>query len=117
VITRLTEKNPSAAAKALGIHRATPHHWDNLDELEDAVQILLTDVIESGRLALENLALDAIATLGGALHGKSAVSIAAANSILDRMGLPKQSAVDVTSGGERLTPISFVEIVPPDDGS
>ena len=114
VIKRLTHPNMARAARALGLSRSTPTKWDNLDELEEAVILLRPDVIEAAKMALVELALEAVGALGDALEDK-AHRVRAAQTILDRAGLPAQSNVDVTSGGERLQPISFVEIVPPDD--
>ena len=52
------------AARALGIHRSTPRKWDNLDELEEAVDLLYADVIEATKMTLEDLGLDAARALG-----------------------------------------------------
>jgi hypothetical protein len=61
---------------------------------------LRRDEIEAARLALRALAVDAVATLGGVMGGKSTAAINAANSILDRVGLPKQSDVKHSGIGE-----------------
>jgi hypothetical protein len=100
VIARLTCPNSSRAAKAIGLHRASPYNWDNLEELEEAVRLLRRDAVEAARLALQGLALDAVATLGGVQGGTSTAAINAANSILDRVGLPKQNDVKHSGAGE-----------------
>ena len=114
VIKRMTEPTPAHAARALGMHRTSPHNWDNLPELEEAVKLLRPDVIEVARSAIVNWALDAVEALGDALNDKSH-RVRAAQAILDRAGLPAMSQVDVTSKGQSLTPIAFVEVVAPDD--
>lgn len=100
VIARLTHRDPAKAARALGLNRSTPHNWDNLPRLEEAVRLLRRDAIEAARMALQALAVDAVATLGGVMGGKSTAAINAANSILDRVGLPKQSDVKHSGTGE-----------------
>ena len=114
VIARLTHPTRSAAARSIGMNRSSPSNWDNLAELEEAVFLLRPDVIEAAKLALVELALDAVGALGDAL-GDKAHRVRAAQAILDRVGLPAASSVDVTSKGQSLTPIAFVEVVPPDD--
>lgn len=102
VHARLAYDNPAAAARFLGLHRTTPHKWENLPDLEEAVSILLLDAIEAARLGLQELAIEATRTLARALKGSGAPSVAAARAVFDRIGLPAQSQVDVTSGGEPL---------------
>jgi hypothetical protein len=99
VVARLTHPNSSAAARALGLNRSSPHNWDNLEELEEAVAILRRDAVEAAQLVLAELMIKAVAALGEALKDKSH-RVAAARAILDRGGLPAQANVDVTSGGE-----------------
>lgn len=113
---RLIHPNMARAAKSLGLNRSTPIKWDNLDEIEEAVAILRRDAVEAARLALQDLALEAVQTLKAVLQGKGGAAVRAADSILDRVGIPKQSAVDVTSKGQSVQPITFVEIAPPSDG-
>ena len=106
----------SQAAHAMGLSRSTPSKWDNLAELEEAVEILKLDMIEATKLALEGLSLKAVKSIMRVLENRDDNSaVAAAKAVWDRIGLPGLSSVDVTSGGERLTPISFVEIAPPED--
>jgi len=102
------------AARALKLNVSTPHKWPNLEELEEAVTLLQLEKVEAAAMVMQELALDAVDALKRALRGKSSVS--AAKAILDRAGLPAQTNVDVTSKGQSLTPIAFVEIVTPDDG-
>jgi hypothetical protein len=105
VIARLTHRDPAKAARALGLNRSTPHNWDNLGELEEAVRLLRRDAIEAARLALRGLAMDAVVAVGQVLrnkHSSDAATVSAAKAVWDRIGLPAQSAVDVTSGGEPL---------------
>ena len=116
VIARMTHPDAAKAARAIGLASRSPFNWANLDELEEAVKLLRPDVIEVAKLALVELTLDAVGALGDAL-GDRAHRVKAAQAILDRVGLPAASSVDVTSKGESLAPIAFVEIVPPgDDG-
>ena len=116
VIKRLSHPTRSSAARALGLNRSSPSHWDNLDELEEAVFLLRPDVIEAAKLALLDMVLSDTLTaiLDVIQHGNDASRVTAIKAIWDRVGLPAQSNVDVTSKGQGLTPISFVEIVPPD---
>ena len=111
VIARMTHPTRSAAARSIGLNRSSPSHWDNLDELEEAVKLLRPDVIEAAKLALVELALDAVGALGDAL-GDKAYRVRAAQAILNRVGLPAQSAVDVTSGGEPIKATIYI----PDNG-
>jgi len=106
VVARLTHPDAAKAARAIGLNRSTPHLWGNLPELEEAVQILRKDAIEGARLALQGLALEAVQTLKGALGGKSSAAVNAANSILDRVGLPKQSTVEL-AGSDKPVRIQF----------
>lgn len=101
VVARLTYPNTAQAARSLGLSRSAPSHWENLEELEEAVHILRKDAIDAARLALQGLALEAVDTLKRAMGGKSTAAVNAANSILDRVGLPKQSQVtqDVNVSG------------------
>ena len=111
VIKRLTEPTLAHAARAIGLHRTTPTKWDNINELEEAVKLLRPDVLESAKQALEDLTLEAVKALGEALGDKSH-RVRAAQAILDRVGLPAQSAVDVTSGGEPIKATIYI----PDNG-
>ena len=115
VRARMAHPNPAAAARALGWNRTTPHKWSNFEELEEAVKLMDIDDIARARQRLVDLIPVALDALERAAKGRGATSVTAARAILDRTGLPAQTAVDVTSGGERLTPISFVEIVPPEE--
>ena len=117
VEARLIHDNMSRAAKAMGIHPSTPAKWRNLAELEEAVSLLRMDRLEATRMALESELLAAVKALSRGVRGKGAVSIAAARAILDRAGFAPQNRLDVTSKGQSLTPISFVEIVTPLDDS
>ena len=114
VQARFLHPNTAAAARAIGIHRSTPSKWDNLEELEEAVTLADISTIAAAKERLEEMIPAALDALERAAKSKGGTSVAAARAILDRAGLPAQSSVDVTSGGERLQPISFVEIVPPD---
>jgi len=94
------------AARALKLNVSTPHKWDNLDDLEEAVTLLQLEKVEAAAMVMQELALDAVDALKRALRGKSAVS--AAKAILDRIGLPAQSAVDITSGGEPIKATIYI---------
>jgi len=94
------------AARALKLNVSTPHKWDNLDDLEEAVTLLQLEKVEAAAMVMQELALDAVDALRRALKGKSAVS--AAKAILDRIGLPAQSAVDITSGGEPIKATIYI---------
>ena len=110
VRARLMNDSIPKAAHAIGLTRTAPHQWPNLDDLEEAVGILYNDIIEAAKLALEGLALEAVQALREALKGRSKVS--AAKAILDRIGLPAMSQLDVTSGGEPLKATVYI----PDNG-
>lgn len=112
VRARLMHATIPKAARAIGLTRTAPHQWSNLDELEEAVALLYNDVIAAARVALEDLALDAAQALGKALHDGGGASVAAAKAILDRIGLPAMSQVDVTSGGESIKAVVYI----PDNG-
>ncbi len=100
VIARLTCPDSAKACRKIGIHKSTPYHWDNLEELEEAASILRRDAVEAARLALKDLAVEAVQTLARAMGGKGSAAVNAANSILDRVGLPKQSTVELAGGSE-----------------
>lgn len=112
VIKRLTSASCAHAARALGIHRSTPHHWHNYAELEECVSLLLLDAVQAAKLALEGMALDAAKALERAAKGKGGTSVRAATAILDRIGLPAMSQVDVTSKGESIKATVYI----PDNG-
>ena len=112
VETRLLQDNPSKAAQAMGIHRSTPHKWDNFDELEEAVDLLRMDRLEATRMALESELLAAVEALSYEIRKHGTGAVAAARAILDRAGFPAQSAVDVTSGGEPIKATIYI----PDNG-
>jgi len=114
---RLTQPSTAAAARAIGLNRSTPAHWDNLEELEEAVQILRKDAIEGARLALVGLALEAVQTLKGALGGKSTAAVNAANSILDRVGLPKRLWHEGSGEGGAIPIITEVVVKMPTNDS
>jgi len=98
------------AARALKLNVSTPHKWPNLEELEEAVTLLQLEKVEAAAMVMQELALDAVDALKRALKGKSSVS--AAKAILDRIGLPAQSAVDITSGGQPIQATIYI----PDNG-
>jgi hypothetical protein len=103
VIARLTHPNVSRAANAIGLHRASPYNWDNLEELEEAAALMMTDVVEATKAALAARSLNAVVNIERVLKSKNYPAVvSAAKAIWDRIGLPAQSAVDVTSGGEPL---------------
>ena len=108
VRARLIEDSIPKAARAIGLTRTAPHQWPNLDELEEAVGILYNDVIQAAKLALEDLALEAVQALGRAVRGKGGNSITAAKAILDRIGLPAMSNVDITSKGESIKATVYI---------
>lgn len=112
VKARLVHPDVAKAARSLGIARSTPHKWPNLVELEEAVTLLYNDVIEAAKMALEDLALEAVRALKTALGDGGTASVQAARAILDRIGLPAQSNVDVTSGGETIRAVVYI----PDNG-
>ena len=101
----------TAACRKMGLNRTTPHHWDNLEQLEEVVTAIQIDQIDGARWALTNLSVDAVKALKQGL-GERANRVRAADSILDRVGIPKQSAMDVTSGGETIKAVVYI----PDNG-
>ena len=116
VYARLIHSSLPKAARAIGLTRTTPHHWDNLPELEEAVSLLRADMIEATKLALTNISLDAAKAIADILRdgrGDSAV-VAAARAVWDRIGLPAMSNMDLTTKGQSLNPINYVEIAPED---
>jgi len=109
VRARLVQDNLAKAARAIGIHRTTPHHWQNLDDLEEAVALLYDDVIEATKMALEDLSLEAVATIGKVLKQRNDSSaVAAARAVWDRIGLPAMSNVDVTSKGQAIKAVVYI---------
>jgi len=112
VFKRLTNTSIPKAAHAMGINRTTPHHWDNLDELEEAVDLLSFDLLPAAHAALESLAMDAVQALARGLVRKDAASIRAAEAVLDRIGLPAMRNIDLTSLGEQIQAVVYI----PDNG-
>jgi len=112
VFKRLIYPDVAKAARAMGLHRSTPHNWPNLAELEEAVTLLSLEMVPAARNALESLALEAVQTLARGLVRSDAASIRAAEAVFNRIGLPAMSNVDVTSQGEQLKAVVYI----PDNG-
>jgi len=113
VQARLIYSDVAKAARAIGLNRTTPHKWDNLPELEEAVVLLYNDVIEATKMALESLSFKAVASIAKVLENRDDnAAVAAARAVWDRIGLPGLSAMDVTSGGEPLKAVVYI----PDNG-
>ena len=112
VQARFLHPNTAAAARAIGIHRSTPSKWDNLEELEEAVVLADISTIAAAKERLEEMIPAALDALERAARSKGGTSVAAARAILDRAGLPAQSNVDVTSGGEPIRATIYI----PDNG-
>ena len=112
VQARFLHSNPADAARAIGLHRTTPHKWDNLAELEEAVTLADISTIAAAKERLEEMIPAALDALERAAKGRGGTSVAAARAILDRAGLPAQSNVDVTSGGEPIRAVVYI----PDNG-
>jgi len=112
VQARFLHPNTAAAARAIGIHRSTPSKWDNLEELEEAVTLADISTIAAAKERLEEMIPAALDALERAARSKGGTSVAAARAILDRAGLPAQSNVDVTSGGEPIRATIYI----PDNG-
>ena len=112
VQARFLHPNTAAAARAIGIHRSTPSKWDNLEELEEAVTLADISTIAAAKERLEEMIPAALDALERAAKSKGGTSVAAARAILDRAGLPAQSNVDVTSGGEPIRATIYI----PDNG-
>jgi len=112
VQARFLHPNTAAAARAIGIHRSTPSKWPNLEELEEAVVLADISTIAAAKERLEEMIPAALDALERAAKSKGGTSVAAARAILDRAGLPAQSNVDVTSGGEPIRATIYI----PDNG-
>ena len=112
VRARFLHPNPAAAARAIGLHRTTPSKWSNLAELEKAVTLMDISIIAAAKEKLEEMIPTALDALERAAKGRGNTSVTAARAILDRAGLPAQSAVDVTSGGEPIKATIYI----PDNG-
>jgi len=113
VRARLIYDSLPKAAKAIHIHRTTPHKWDNLGDLEEAIEFLKDDMIEATKLALEGLSLEAVASVARVLKNRDdSAAVAAARAVWDRIGLPGLSTIDVTSGGEMIRAVVYI----PDNG-
>ena len=117
VIARLTCTDSAKACRKIGISRSSPCHWPNREELEEAVQLLRRDAVEAARLALRDLAVEAVRTLARAMNGKGGAAVNAAKEVLDRtMGKVEQShrvkgigeggAIVLTWGDDNARPIA-----------
>lgn len=110
---RLIHSDLSKATRALKLHRSTPYKWGNLDELEEAVDLLLADTVDATALALEGISLKAVEKISKVLdHGSDSAVVNAAKAIWDRIGLPAMSHVDMTSGGKPIKATIYI----PDNG-
>lgn len=112
VRARLTYPDPAKAARSLGWNRTTPHKWKNFEDLEEAVTLMDAEIIDAAKERLARLIPVALDALERAAKGKGAPSVTAAKAILDRTGLPAQSNLDVTSGGEAIKALVYI----PDNG-
>lgn len=112
VRARLVHPDPAKAARSLGWHRTTPHKWANFDELEEAVTLMDAEIIDAAKEKLASLIPVALDALERAARGKGPQSVTAARAILNRAGLPAQSNLDVTSGGEPIKAVIYI----PDNG-
>lgn len=111
---RLLTGSPKAAAKAAGIHPSTCYTWSRWEDIKALVNEMEADAVGSAYHLLQEIAPEAVRALREALKDK-AHRVAAANSILDRAGLPKATEVDVTSGGQPLPVISEIVVNLPDE--
>jgi len=102
----------SAAADRVGISKSTVYHWENKDEIDEAVQLLTKDAIEEGRRRLRALITKAIDVIEEELDqgilGDS-TRMRAALETLNRGGLTGEQRVDVTSGGKPISRITSEE--------
>jgi len=99
VRARLLHSDTAKAARSLGLHKSTPHKWANLDELEEAAALMLSDTIEAAKEKLESLVPVALEALERAAKGKGAQSVAAAKEILARTLGPVPTWVEGAGGG------------------
>lgn len=92
---RAISRTDADAFRAVGISRQTLSVWNHAHpELQQLIELLAQDTVEQARLGLENLLSNAVATLGKAMDGKDIkAAVSAANSILDRGGLPATNRI------------------------
>ena len=98
VLKRLGSRSDAEAAKKTKVHPSTVSKWPNKAELDQAVNLLLRTPVLAALEILEDAAVDAADVLVDELTKKS--KLAAANSILDRIGLKGTQRVEHTGEGE-----------------
>lgn len=95
------------ACKETGIHEGTPYKWLEWEAIQQLIADMEIDAIGVARTLLRELAPEAVRALKEALADKSH-RVQAANSILDRGGLPAASALDITSAGEQVKAVVYI---------
>ncbi len=102
----------SEAADRIGISKSTVYHWENKEDIDEAVQLLTKDAIDEGRRRLRVLISKAIDVIEEELTqgviGDS-TRMRAALETLNRGGLSSEQKVDVTSGGKPISRITGEE--------
>ena len=104
---RILTGSVKEAAKAAGIHPSTCYTWARWDEIRALIGEMEADAVGSAFHLLQEIAPEAVKALRAALKDR-AHRVAAANSILDRAGLPKEHAVDITSDGEAIRAVVYI---------
>lgn len=113
VLARLT-LDPAPAMRSIGLNDKTRFTWANKEDLERAARLLQMDAIEAARLKLGELALKAVAALEDAL-GVGSSRVAAANSILDRIGLPATQKREISGpDGGPIAVKGYINVSPDD---
>lgn len=110
----LLSRSVKESCKAIGIHWTTPYKWPEWLEVQALIKDMEVDAIGVSYTLLQELAPEAVKALRAALKDRP-YRVAAANSILDRAGLPKSEQVDVTSGGQPLPMISEIVVNLPNE--
>lgn len=103
IMMRMVTKSDAEASRASQVSSYKTKSWANKRELDEAVRkILIHETFKFAGVALQSLALDAVATLAREMSSAtgSRERVAAANSILDRIGMVRGQ--DLTVSGMSL---------------
>ena len=116
VEARMVYDSDREAARAIGTAPETVYKWAAKERINQAIVLARIDSVNVAREKLRRLAgkaVDALEELLSCTDNKEKRQAAA--EILDRIGLPAQKAIDVTSGGGAL-PSAQVVIYLPSNG-
>ena len=99
IIARLSARTDAEAARKVKVAPATVSRWKQEVPLDEALLLLQEDKMQAALLEGEDLLPRAVHALGEALIDRR-TRVAAANSLLDRFGLPATQRQERSGGIE-----------------